>query len=654
MGFKRYDGTPIEIPTHKHSVEDTQIGGFTAYASYTNDGFMQKEDRIKLTSLKTKMDYLNDRLYNAVYFNEPKTSTLVAGSNFNSKVREIGSNATSIIFTKTAIPSDKISSATVVSTEDSESKAYMYLDNDTIYVSPEEDNGIIYANEDSSEMFYNRSSLVSIDFSNFDTSNVIDMYDMFRNCEFLTSLDLSKWNTSNVTSMHYMFYNCRSLTSLDLSNFDTSNVTNMLTMFFGCNKLTSIDLSNFDTSNVTSMSYMFSSCSSLTSIDLSNFDTSKVTSMSYMFNYCESLTSLDVSNFDTSNVTDMGSMFNGCILLTSLNLSNWNTSKVTNMRYMFQDSTKLSGEITIMNPNITSYDNMFYSCSTDTNAKFIVKYADGCKNMAQTLVNTKSSSSNVYLYIPSSTLISGQDFNDKLKSVGPNATSVVFTKTAIPSDKISTATVISTEYSEAKSYMYLDGDIVYISPENDNSTIYANSNCEYMFDYCTNLTSINFSNFNTFNVFNMRYMFYNCTSLTSLDLSNFDTSNVTDIMGLCCYCTSLSLLDLSNWDTSKVYNMAELFFKNEKLTRIIGLEKLNTSNVTNFNKIFFHASRLSGTFTIMTSNQIQYYQAFEYVAYYTGQLVINYTEECKDTAQKLVDNKYPSTCNVILGSLVEL
>lgn len=118
MGFKRYDGTPIEIPTHKHSVEDTQIGGFTAYASYTNDGFMQKEDRIKLTSLKTKMDYLNDRLYNAVYLSEPSTSILINGSSFNRLLKEVGPNASSVVFTNTKIPEDKISSAEIVSTSD--------------------------------------------------------------------------------------------------------------------------------------------------------------------------------------------------------------------------------------------------------------------------------------------------------------------------------------------------------------------------------------------------------------------------------------------------------------------------------------------------------------------------------------------------------
>ena len=370
MGFKRYDGTPIEIPTHKHSVEDTQIGGFTAYASYTNDGFMQKEDRIKLTSLKTKMDYLNDRLYNAVYFNEPKSSTLLSGSNFNTILKSIGPNATSVVFTNTAIPNDKISSATIASTDDSEAKAYMYLDGDTIYVSPEEDNTIIYANEDCSYMFIGYNG-ISLDLSNFNTSNVTDMNSMFRSCDYLTSLNVSNWNTTNVTNMSQMFQNCESLTSLDLSNFDTSNVTDMNWMFFNCDKLTSLDLSNWDTSNVTIMSNMFSSCNSLTSLDVSNFDTSKVTTMS--------------------------SMFSDCIALTSLNISNFNTSKVTNMSYMFYASSDLSGNITIMNPNISNYDSMFERCSTNTGSKFTVNYKSGCQTVAQKMVNTKSSNSNVIL-----------------------------------------------------------------------------------------------------------------------------------------------------------------------------------------------------------------------------------------------------------------
>ena len=59
---------------------------------------------------------------------------------------------------------------------------------------------------------------------------------MFYNCSSLTTLDLSKFNTNNVTHMGNMFRNCSSLTSLDLSKFNTNNVTNMDDMFFGMNK----------------------------------------------------------------------------------------------------------------------------------------------------------------------------------------------------------------------------------------------------------------------------------------------------------------------------------------------------------------------------------------------------------------------------------
>ena len=59
---------------------------------------------------------------------------------------------------------------------------------------------------------------------------------MFYNCSSLISLDLCNFNTNNVTDMSYMFYECSSLTSLNLSNFNTNNVNNMEYMFLGVNK----------------------------------------------------------------------------------------------------------------------------------------------------------------------------------------------------------------------------------------------------------------------------------------------------------------------------------------------------------------------------------------------------------------------------------
>ena len=50
-----------------------------------------------------------------------------------------------------------------------------------------------------------------------------------------------------------------------------------------------------------------------------------------------------------------------------------------------------------------------------------------------------------------------------------------------------------------------------------------------MFCDCTNLKSLDLSNFNTSDVSDMSYMFANCEKLKSLDISSFNTSNATNI-----------------------------------------------------------------------------------------------------------------------------
>ena len=139
----------------------------------------------------------------------------------------------------------------------------------------------------------------------------------------------------------YMFTSS-TIASIDFTNFDTSNVTDMSRMFYGCSKLTSLDLSNFDTSNVTNMNTMFSSCSSLTSLDLSSFDTSKVTDMHDMFYRCSKLASLDVSGWNTSNVTNMSNMFAACTALKNVDVSSWNTANLINAEAMFYGCSSLT------------------------------------------------------------------------------------------------------------------------------------------------------------------------------------------------------------------------------------------------------------------------------------------------------------------------
>ena len=189
-------------------------------------------------------------------------------------------------------------------------------------------------------MFFNCSSLTSLDVSNFNTSKVTDMSGLFGACYKLTSLNVSNFDTRNVSNMSSMFMELKNITSLDLSNFNTKNVTDMSYMFTTLLKLTTLDLSNFDTSNVTTMRGMFTSCT-FSTINLNNFNTSNVTDMSFMFQFCSKLTSINLSMFDTSKVTTTTEMFNSCVKLTSVNISSWDMSNVTSLNNMFQSAQKL-------------------------------------------------------------------------------------------------------------------------------------------------------------------------------------------------------------------------------------------------------------------------------------------------------------------------
>ena len=191
-------------------------------------------------------------------------------------------------------------------------------------------------------MFDYCETLTSLNVSNFDTSQALDIGFMFGYCRKISSLNVSNFDTSKVTYMGGLFCGCNMVNSLNVSKFDTSKVEYMELMFSGCNKINSLNVSNFDTSKVKNMNSMFSGCSMLNSLNLSNFDTSKVTNMEGMFNGCSTLNTLNLSNFDTSKVDNMKRMFIGCHLLSSLILSNFETSKVKSMEEMFYNCRMLS------------------------------------------------------------------------------------------------------------------------------------------------------------------------------------------------------------------------------------------------------------------------------------------------------------------------
>ena len=212
------------------------------------------------------------------------------------------------------------------------------------------------------------SNIISLDLSNFNSSNVTDMYRMFNKCTRLQYIEgLNKLNTKKVKNMSGMFQNCYEIEFLDMTNFNTSNVINMAGMFKSCNKLKEIKgINNFNTYNVTDMKIMFGDCYELEYLDLSNFRTTNVTDMKKMFNKCTKLKEVKLNNFDTSNVTNMMFMFSQCYKLTNIQgINKFNTAKVTEMNSMFNECSDLE-YLDLSNFNTSKVNNMifmFYKCN---------------------------------------------------------------------------------------------------------------------------------------------------------------------------------------------------------------------------------------------------------------------------------------------------
>ena len=158
-------------------------------------------------------------------------------------------------------------------------------------------------------IFYECNSLTYLDLSNWEFKYIIFSKTIFDELPSLKNLKLSNVKT-NLTSMRYVFYKLKHIISLDLSNFYTSNIINMFLMFANSTKLRYLDLTNFDTRQVQIMWYMFDGCISLTSLDLSSFDTSQVTDFDQIFRNLHSLVYIKL-NFNMNKMHYKSQTFDG-------------------------------------------------------------------------------------------------------------------------------------------------------------------------------------------------------------------------------------------------------------------------------------------------------------------------------------------------------
>ena len=380
-------------------------------------------------------------------------------------------------------------------------------------------------------------------------------------------------------------------------------------MFSYFKKINNFRLKGIDTSNVTNMNHMFYVIESMVEVDVSKFNTSKVTDMSYMFagsenwgtwrnevNLIKSIKGLN--KFNTSNVTTMKAMFHNAQELESVDVSSFDTSKVTDMSYMFSGYIKQNGN--------NLYGDVFNDDKLGLN---ILSEINGLENF-----NTSKVTDMSYMFA------ANRDLNT-LNLSNFNTTKVISMEGMFSNFRSLSSVDISkfnTNNVTNMSWMFAGNAYNFFHyNKNSGGDFYGNSLTEIvgldklntsnvttmkgMFYLATNLSSVDVSNFNTGKVTDMSYMFSgyytgHCerkNKLNIIGLDKLNTSNVTTMKGMFAVNSSLGDLDLSNFDTSKVTDMSYMFHA-LKGTDTINLSSFITNKVTDMTYMFsgyWHANR---------------------------------------------------------------
>ena len=276
-------------------------------------------------------------------------------------------------------------------------------------------------------MFYALDIILSIDFSEFDSSKVTSMNSLFSGCINLKTIKLKNLDTSSVKDMSNMFYGCISLTSLDLSNFNTSQVISMRNMFNNCTSLISVDLSSFNTSSVGNMDNMFYNDYSLISLDLSSFNISSLVLFNMPFANCKSLVFINLDSFVETSYVDANNVFSSdlndlvyCIdenkasiianNIKSININNdCNNTCFTKSIKIIIDKKKCIDKCTNDDTYVYEYNNICYdseqnNTDNDTNENTIIDNIKDSENTEKTKSDNSESilsedieSSNIYI-----------------------------------------------------------------------------------------------------------------------------------------------------------------------------------------------------------------------------------------------------------------
>ena len=366
--------------------------------------------------------------------------------------------------------------------------------------------------------------------------------------------------------------NIKNIISVDFTNFDSSMVEEVSSMFQGCTSIEEINFNNFQTSGkIKDMSNMFHDCTSLKEIDLSRLVIPYVENMEQIFSNCKSLKFLDLSNLNLGKLTNANSMFNSLDNLKYINIYNVKANEV--FKTAIAKLNKIKGLMACQNEEIISeainkccplYEEID-TCNKINNiiAKFNknVVYPYGFGYIEHDKSPNKYRSE-IYLirydkkvYKPDETL-----------EIPANTEVEIYFNTAL---------VNLTKFF----YSYDDPNVEYL--QSLNFAFFDSSLLESMdsaFYGCTSLESIYLTNFKAPLLKNMNSAFFHCSSLKFIDLSSIVSSSITSINRIFCGCKSLKYLVLKNLNMSNIEDAFSAFY-NVKSLKYLDLFDIQTNDI---------------------------------------------------------------------------
>ena len=480
--------------------------------------------------------------------------------------------------------------------------------------------------EDMRYMFYNCSLLSTLDLSGFNTAKVESMSFMFQDCSQLTTIYASSnFITSAVTSSSDMFTGCTSLAGAlkyDSSKTDANyaNTTdgyfsikgsetnpkgayvvytdadNTLTFKYGEKPTGGEGITVYDIPDSSRSPEWNSQASSITTVVFDgSFKDARPTTCFRWFYDCTSLTTINgIENLNTEDVTDMQYMFRNCSSLTTLDLSGFNTEKVKNMDMMFYGCSNLT---------------TIYASSNFTTSA-VTSLSDGMFTYCYSLVGAVAYSSDKTDAEYATTT------NGYFKNLGDCSAYAVFNSS-----------------NNSLTFKY-DTNISQLAENEVLCTIKSDNQDQGWYNYRTSINKVVFEpSFASARPVTCYQWFYECSNLASIEgLEYLNTSEVKSMNKMFSSCTQITTLNLSNFETSQVTDMYYMFNACNALTTIYVSDKFTIDKVTSDGDMFRFCNNLKGASSYIFGNWNK-----SYANYHTGYFSygINTVDDLKTFANKV-------------------